>query len=174
MLQFIQDALFIIDTNGEVVLANPSAVALMETGWDFTHLSKKEFNTASNGRANNPGAKVKINGSPYNLRIVELPVSEDETSMLFLLQSIAVDQPRPVINIDKQLDALKKGIAWLYQQRMRERSEFRVLRALANQISILERYQESNGGSGTALEHLLAAEDALVEEESRVLVDGPQ
>lgn len=178
ILLSLPDAVLLVNESGDVIFANQPARTLIDKGWNFKSLAPEDFRTALLGRRNGTGAIIQVADDSYNMRAIELPEEHGESSVLFLLhpQSIVhseVGGGSAIGHLLKEpLSVFKKGLAWLYHQRLREK-EFRVLRAMAAQVSIMERLQAMEGdatGSGR-LDTLASTsrEDAGIP-----LVDGPQ
>jgi hypothetical protein len=157
-----------VDADGEVLVGNSMAKDLIELGWDVKAIEPKVFQSAVNGGS---GASVHVSGIEYRMKAVELPQKDGAMNILFMLQSLPSVQISNPLRARKYLDVLKSCLSWFYKQRLREK-EFRVLRAMAVQVTKLEEvykgtYQSSRMKGMTA--HLPAMQDL-----DRVLSDGPQ
>ena len=183
ILLSLPDAVLLVNESGDVIFANQPARALIDKGWNFKSLAPEDFRTALLGRRNGTGATIRVADDPYNMRAIELPEEHGESSVLFLLHPQSVVHieessssksggPRIAHLLKEPLSVFKKGLAWLYHQRLREK-EFRVLRAMAAQVSIMERLQamEDNAAEigGMDLDSTTTREGTGIP-----LVDGPQ
>jgi CheY-like chemotaxis protein len=173
ILLSLPDAVMLVNEEGEVIFANQPARTLIDKGWDFKSLPPADFQTALRGRRNGTGATICVAEDTYNMRAIELPEEHGQSSILFLLH------PQTIVRSDfghflkEPLSVFKRGLAWLYHQRLREK-EFRVLRTMATQVSIIERYQAVNGNSSEGvnssnLETMVTSEKVI-----NLLADGPQ
>lgn len=153
ILLSMPDAVLLVNQSGEVIFANQPARALIDKGWNFKGLAPEDFQTALKKRKNGTGAAIRIDDETFNMRAIEIPDEQGgERSLLFLLH------PHTVVEspggsganlghlLKEPLSVFKKGLAWLYHQRLREK-EFRVLRAMAAQVAIMERIQASGDGN---------------------------
>lgn len=173
ILLSLPDAVMLVNEEGEVIFANQPARTLIDKGWDFKSLAPGDFQTALRGRRNGTGATIRVAEETYNMRALELPEEHGQSSILFLLH------PQPIVRSDfghflkEPLSVFKRGLAWLYHQRLREK-EFRVLRAMAAQVSIMERYQAVNGNSSEGVNSSNLETMVTTEKVSKLLADGPQ
>jgi len=176
ILLSLPDAVMLVNEEGEVIFANQPARTLIDQGWDFKSLAPGDFQTALRGRRNGTGATIRVAEETYNMRAIELPEEHGQSSILFLLH------PQPIVPSDRSdlghflkepLSVFKRGLAWLYHQRLREK-EFRVLRAMAAQVSIMERYQAVNGNSSEGVNSSNLETMVTSEKVSKLLADGPQ
>jgi CheY-like chemotaxis protein len=168
ILECVPEALMIVDADGKVVVANSIAEDLIELGWDAKTIEPKAFQAAVNGGS---GATVNVSGIEYRMKAVELHKKNGVMNILFMLQSLHNAQISSSHKARKYLDVLKSCLSWFYKQRLREK-EFRVLRAMAVQVTKLEEiymgtYHASRMKGMTA--HLPAMQDL-----DKVLSDGPQ
>lgn len=173
ILLSLPDAVLLVNEQGDVIFANQPARTLIYKGWDFKSLAPADFQTALRGRRNGTGATIRVDDDTYNMRAIELSEEHGQSSILFLLH------PQPNVRSDfgqllkEPLSAFKNGLAWLYHQRLREK-EFRVLRAMASQVSIMERYQAVNGNSSEGVNSSNLETMAPTENAGKLLADGPQ
>ena len=182
ILLSLPDAVLLVNESGDVIFANQPARALIDKGWNFKSLAPEDFRTALLGRRNGTGAIIRVADDPYNMRAIELPEEHGESSVLFLLH------PQSVVHsegsgggggfeighlLKEPLSVFKKGLSWLYHQRLREK-EFRVLRAMAAQVSIMERLQTMEGNTVEGTAGIKLDETGSKEDSGIPLVDGPQ
>jgi CheY-like chemotaxis protein len=173
IIQSIPDALVIVDSNGKLITANPSARELIDAGWNVKSIAPQEFRAALKAGMNGSGASIQVNGKSYSLKATELNKGNGECHVLFMLHPTSSTQIPDSPKATKHLDMLKTCLAWLYKQRLREK-EFRVLRAMAVQVSMLEKLYSSNGKSGNHSNGLAASEIQIFQDVEKVLADGPQ
>jgi CheY-like chemotaxis protein len=179
ILLSLPDAVLLVNESGDVIFANQPARALIDKGWNFKSLAPEDFRTALLGRRNGTGAIIRVGDDPYNMRAIELPEEHGESSVLFLLhpQSVVHSEEGGGSGIGhllrEPLSVFKKGLSWLYHQRLREK-EFRVLRAMAAQVSIMERLQAIEGESAEGTESIGMDSTPAMEDSGIPLVDGPQ
>jgi CheY-like chemotaxis protein len=179
ILLSLPDAVLLVNEAGDVIFANQPARTLIDKGWNFKSLAPDDFHAALQGRRNGTGATIRVADDTYIMRAIELPEEHAESSILFLLH------PQPILQSDtgvgvgighlikEPLSVFKKGLAWLYHQRLREK-EFRVLRAMATQVSVMERLQALNGDSSDNLKTLRIERTSAKDDPGIPLADGPQ
>jgi CheY-like chemotaxis protein len=187
ILLSLPDAVLLVNESGDVIFANQPARTLIDKGWNFKSLAPEDFRNALLGRRNGTGAIIRVANDPYNMRAIELPEEHGESSVLFLLhpQSILHSEGGAVVHseggggtgighlLKEPLSVFKKGLSWLYHQRLREK-EFRVLRAMAAQVSIMERLQAIEGNSAEGTSGIEMDAGASKDDTGIPLVDGPQ
>jgi CheY-like chemotaxis protein len=175
ILLSLPDAVMLVNEQGEIVFANPPARTLVEAGWNFKSIPPAEFQEALSSRSNGAGVTVQVHGSDYRLKAVEIPEEHGGSSILFLLHPQG-SASQPVVSGDlakyirEPLMVVKKGLAWLYHQRLAEK-EFRVLRAMAAQVTVIERLTAKKGGNE---ENKSFSRDSFDPDPSKALSDGPQ
>jgi CheY-like chemotaxis protein len=179
ILLSLPDAVLLVNEAGDVIFANQPARTLIDKGWNFKSLAPEDFHAALQGRRNGTGATIRVADDTYNMRAIELPEEHGSSSILFLLH------PQPILQsgigvgvgighlLKEPLSVFKKGLAWLYHQRLREK-EFRVLRAMATQVSVMERLQALDGDSSDNLQTLKIERNSAKDDPSIPLADGPQ
>lgn len=172
ILQHLPDAVLIVDKHGEVLLANPPAKRIMATGWNVKSLPKEMYQAALKGRMNG-GASIEVDGATYKMRAVEMNVKEGAGNVFFFMQSVPQNQATLAPDLHEPIKLLKTCLAWLYGQRLREK-EFRVLRKMAEQVTLMEHLQEPNSGPRLGVTGLLTRGVQEWSEISHVLQDGPQ
>jgi CheY-like chemotaxis protein len=179
ILLSLPDAVLLVNEEGDVIFANQPARTLIDKGWNFKSVAPEDYHAALQGRRNGTGATIRVAEDTYNMRAIELPEEHGASSVLFLLH------PQPILKsengagigighlIKEPLSIFKKGLAWLYHQRLREK-EFRVLRAMASQVSIMERLQTLDSKSSQSLETLRIDTSSTKDDHGIPLADGPQ
>lgn len=169
IVECIPEALAIVDSDGEVVIANSTAKGLIKSGWDVKAIEPEIYNAALNGGS---GASVLLNGMEYEVKAVELPKEDGDVHILFMLQSKLGSQLDGFHKARKYLEVLKTCLSWFYKQRMREK-EFQVLRAMAVQVSKLEQIADGSYNAFNRSRGLTARLPAM-QDLGKVLSDGPQ
>lgn len=178
ILLSLPDAVLLVNEEGDVIFANEPARVLIDKGWNFKSIAPEDFHAALRDRRNGTGATIHVADEPYNMRAIELLEEQGQSSVLFLLH------PQPIVQsagagtgighlLREPLSVFKKGLAWLYHQRLREK-EFRVLRAMATQVSVMERLQSSNGNSSEVNIRSQKKSDPTPQDSGTLLADGPQ
>jgi len=169
IMESIPQALVLVGSDGEIIVANSFAEDLIHFGWNVKAIEPKSFRAALNGGS---GASVQIKGSEYKLKAVELPRENGDTHILFMLQSQFGQQAGGYERANKYLEVLKTCLSWFYKQRLREK-EFQVLRAMAVQVEKLEQIYDGSYNSARRLSGMTAKLPAM-QDLGRVLSDGPQ
>lgn len=168
ILESVPEALMIVDADGEILVANSMAEDLVGLGWDAKGVEPDAFKAALNGGS---GASVHVSGIEYRMKAVELRQKNGAMNILFMLQSLPSVHINSPQRTRKYLDVLKSCLSWFYKQRLREK-EFRVLRAMAVQVTKLEEiYQGTYNAS--RMKGMTARLPAM-QDLDRVLSDGPQ
>lgn len=175
ILLSLPDAVMVVNDQGEIVFANPAARALVEAGWNFKSIPPAEFQAALSSRSNGTGVTTQIKGSSYRLKAVEIQGEQGGSSILFMLHPQGGQAPTAIAGdtaklIREPILVVKKGLAWLYHQRLAEK-EFRVLRAMAAQISAIERLSAPTEKDGAKSNF---STDTYDPDPSRTLTNGPQ
>jgi CheY-like chemotaxis protein len=169
IIESIPEALVLVDSGGEIVVANSTAKELISVGWDVKAIDPRSYRAAMNG---GPGASVQLNGTTYKMKAVELPKDNGDTHVLFMLQSRLGPQISGDGRAHKYLEVLKTCLSWFYKQRLREK-EFQVLRAMAVQVQKLEQIYDGSYQSARRLSGMTARLPAM-QDLGKVLSDGPQ
>lgn len=173
ILLSIPDAVMLVDEEGQIIFANPAARAIVENGWDHKSITPEDFQAALSGRGNGLGVPIKVENSSYRLKAVEIPEEFGGSSILFQLHPHHPAKNEMAHLVREPLKLFKKGLSWLYHQRLREQ-EFRVLRAMAAQVSIMERFSGKNGNSNVAQVPNAQSDEVVYSDPGRALPDGPQ
>lgn len=173
ILLSLPDAVMLINEQGQITFANPAARAIVEDGWDYKSIAPEDFEAALSERSNGLGVPIKVENSSYRLKAVEIPEEFGGNSILFQLHPHPQAENELVHIVREPLKLFKKGLAWLYHQRLREQ-EFRVLRAMAAQVSIMERFSGKNGNSNVAPIANAQPDKLIYSDPGKILPDGPQ
>jgi len=173
VIQYLPDAILIVDKKGEALLANPTAKRLISKGWNVKSLPAEIYQAALKGRMNGGGASIHVDGSNYKMRAVEMNGNNGDCNVFFFLQAIPNKEVSPSPGLHEPINALKTCLAWLYGQRLREK-EFRVIRRMAEQVTLIEHLQEPNSGPRQGVTGLLTRGVQDWSEINQALQDGPQ
>jgi|Deesub1362A_J573_1020465.scaffolds.fasta_scaffold06824_2 CheY-like chemotaxis protein len=135
-----------LEKDGDVLVKNSQAEVWLEKGLSTAALAEKCLGLLRKSGGDRVMVALNVGGDAYRMLAVMV---REEQSRKTLLVSILPSEPKeenaPMAEsrgdaahaLDEPIDLLKKGLAWLYQQRLHER-EFRVIRGLARQVQTLE------------------------------------
>lgn len=141
----------VVSSEGEEIYANPAAEELIGSAWETTLWSVEELQAALERRDSGKSVSIQITGKPFAVHIMPMdakPGKKGRLSLAFIPQKVT-SIPVASGGISPELLAtpirmLKEGLAWLYGRRLMV-MEFKVLRALAQEVTKLERMLEAEG-----------------------------
>ncbi len=131
---------------GSVLVQNSQAQVWLEKGLSTRALMEKCQALLRKSEAERAMMSIHIGGAHYRMLASQVLEARAQETVLV---TIIPGEARPgdeILGLDEPLDLLKRGLSWLYQQRLHER-EFRVIRGLARQVQALEMLRQAHPGA---------------------------